>query len=72
MNGSQINYSSNFINDTLGGIEGRFSVSYRNSFDVELESNANYVFTVNISAIQPPSQTPPSSSKCFVHLHNVL
>ena len=58
MNGSQIIYSSNFINDTLGCSMGRFSVSYRNSFDVELEPNANYMFIVNFSAIQPPSQTP--------------
>ena len=68
MNGSQIIYSSNFINDTLGGSMDRFSVSYRNSFDKELEPNANYMFTVSFSAIQPPSQTPPPG-KCFVHLH---
>ena len=72
MNGSQIIYSSNFINDSMGDTMGRFSVSYHDSFDVELEPNANYVFTVNFSAIQPPLQTLPSSSKCFVHLHNVL
>ena len=59
MDGSQIIYSSNFINDTLGGIEGRFSVSYHDSFNVELEPNANYDFTVNFFAIQSPSQTPP-------------
>ena len=70
MNGRQIIYSSNFINDILGGVEGRFSVYYHDSFDVELEPNANYVFTVNFFAIQSPSQTPsPSKCKCFVHLH---
>ena len=68
MDGRQIIYSSNFINDTLGGIEGRFSVSYRNSFDVELEPNANYIFTVNFFAIQSPSQTQPPS-KCVLCIY---
>ena len=40
-------YTSNHIDDTMGDGMGRFSVSYNDSFDQELEPNANYAFVVN-------------------------
>ena len=40
-------YTSNHIDDTMGDGMGRFSVSYNDSFDQELEPNAIYAFVVN-------------------------
>ena len=40
-------YTSNYIDDMLGGIVGEFSVSYNASFEQDLQPNANYVFIVN-------------------------
>ena len=40
-------YTSNHIDDSLADNMGRFSVSYNDSFDQELEPNANYAFIVN-------------------------
>ena len=67
MNGSQIIYSSNCINDTVAGTMGRVNVRYNDIFDVELEPNANYNFTVNFSATQrlsPPPRSPSSKHSC--------
>ena len=44
---NEIIYTSNRIDDTIGDGMGRFSVSYNDSFDQELEPNANYAFVVN-------------------------
>ena len=63
MNGSQTNYVSNNIMDTLGDSMGRFNVSYNDSFDEELVPNATYVFTINSDNTQPP--LPPTDSKYF-------
>ena len=40
-------YTSIYINDSLGDSMGRFSVSYNDSFDQELEPNAVYAFIAN-------------------------
>ena len=40
-------YTSNHIDNSLADSMGRFSVSYNNSFDQELEPNAVYAFIVN-------------------------
>ena len=58
-------YTSHFIDDNLGRAIGRFSVTYNNSFDQELEPNAVYAFTVHTqSNIEiPKADTPPSSGK---------
>ena len=37
-------YTSNYIDDMLGGIMGEFSVSYNDSFEQDLQPNANYIF----------------------------
>ena len=59
-------YTSNHIDDTMGDGMSRFSVSYNDSFDQELEPNANYAFVVstqnNIIEI-PRTGTCPSCGK---------
>ena len=40
-------YTSNHIDDNLGGTMGRFSVSYNDSFIQDLQPNAIYLFTVS-------------------------
>ena len=40
-------YTSNRIDDNLGGTMGRFSVSYNDSFIQDLQPNAIYLFTVS-------------------------
>ena len=39
-------YTSNYIDDMLGGSMGEFSVSYNASFEQQLQPNANYIFIV--------------------------
>ena len=59
-------YTSNRIDDTMGDSMGRFSVSYNDSFDQELEPNANYAFVVNTQNIiieLPRTDTSPSCGK---------
>ena len=59
-------YTSNHIDDTMGDGMGRFSVSYNDSFDQELEPNANYAFVVNTqnNIIEiPRTATRPSCGK---------
>ena len=59
-------YTSNRIDDTMGDGMGRFSVSYNDSFDQELEPNANYAFVVNTqnNIIEiPRTGTCPSCGK---------
>ena len=59
-------YTSNHIDDTMGDGMGRFSVSYNDSFDQELEPNANYAFVVNTqnNIIEiPRTGTCPSCGK---------
>ena len=46
MNGSQENYISNFISDTLGNSMGIFMFSYSELFNETLEPNSIYVLTV--------------------------
>ena len=40
-------YTSNYIDDMLGGSMGEFSVSYNASFEQQLQPNANYIFIVS-------------------------
>ena len=58
-------YTSNRIDDNLGGTMGRFSVIYNNSFTHELEPNATYLFTVStqndVIEIARPNTTPSFS-----------
>ena len=59
-------YTSNHIDDTMGDGMGRLSVSYNDSFDQELEPNANYAFVVNTqnNIIEiPRTGTRPSCGK---------
>ena len=59
-------YISNYIDDSLADSMGRFNVSYNDSFDQELEPNANYTIAVNIqnNIIEiPRTGTSPSCSK---------
>ena len=59
-------YTSNHIDDTMGDGMGRLSVSYNDSFDQELEPNANYAFVVNTqnNIIEiPRTGTCPSCGK---------
>ena len=61
MNGSQTNYVSNNIMDTLGDSMGRFIVSYNDHFDEALVPNTTYVFTVNSdNPPSPPTDNPPA------------
>ena len=46
-NSNEIIYTSNHIDDNLGGTMGRFSVSYNDSFIQDLQPNAIYLFTVS-------------------------
>ena len=46
-NSNEIIYTSNRIDDNLGGTMGRFSVSYNDSFIQDLQPNAIYLFTVS-------------------------
>ena len=59
-------YTSNHIDDSLADSMGRFSVSYNDNFDQELEPNAVYAFIVDtqddISEI-PRTDTCPSCGK---------
>ena len=57
-------YRSNHIDDRLGGTVGRFNVTYNDTFDQELEPNANYDFVVNTqdnTIVIPRTNTNPSS-----------
>ena len=47
----------------MGDGMGRFSVSYNDSFDQELEPNANYAFVVNTQNKIPRTGTRPSCGK---------
>ena len=62
-------YTSNYIDDMLGGITGEFSVSYNDSFDQNLLPNANYIFVVNIqnniSEISRTNTRPSCSKYCL-------
>ena len=73
MNGSQTNYISNNIMDTSGDCMGRFNVSYNDSFDEELVSNATYVFVINSDNTEPPPIPPiPTPSKCLLCLYSYV
>ena len=60
----------------MGDGMGRFGVSYNDSFDQELEPNANYAFVVNTqkNIIEiPRTGTCPSCGKqlwCIFNVHN--
>ena len=59
-------YTSNRIDDSVGGAIGTFIVSYNDNFDQELEPNANYAFVVNTQDIIieiPRTDTSPSCGK---------
>ena len=59
-------YTSNYIDDMLGGIMGEFSVSYNDSFEQDLQPNANYIFVVNtqnnVSEISRTNTRPSCST----------
>ena len=59
-------YTSNYIDESLADSMGRFNVSYNDSFDQELEPNANYAFIVNTqnNVVEiPRTGTCPSCGK---------
>ena len=62
-------YTSNYIDDMLGGIMGEFSVSYNDTFEQDLYPNANYIFVVkihnNVSKITRVSARPSCSKYCL-------
>ena len=62
-------YTSNYIDDMLGGIMGEFSVSYNDRFDQNLLPNANYIFVVNtqnnVSEISRTNTRPSCSKYCL-------
>ena len=65
-NGDVRIYTSNRIDGGVGDSMRRFNVSYNESFDQELEPNANYDFVVNIqnNVIEiPRTDTSPSCGK---------
>ena len=61
-------YTSNYIDDMLGGIMGEFSVSFNDSFEQDLYPNANYIFIVkihnNVSKITRANARPSCSKYC--------
>ena len=61
-------YASNYIDDMLDGIMGEFSISYNDSFEQDLQPNANYIFVVNtqnnVSAISRTNARPSCSKYC--------
>ena len=59
-------YTSKRIDDLVGGTMGRFNVSYRDSFDVHLEPNANYVFNVSTQNITMTARNNVSASSKYV------
>ena len=63
-------YTSNYIDDMLGGIMGEFSFSYNDSFEQDLHPNANYIFVVNtqndVSEIISRTNLRPSCSEYCV------
>ena len=59
----------------MGDGMGRFSVSYNDSFDQELEPNANYAFVVNTqnNIIEiPRTDTYPSCGKQLAIVYSYL
>ena len=62
-------YTSNYIDDTIGGIMGEFSVGYNDSFEQDLYPNANYIFIVkihnNVSKITRANARPSCSKYCL-------
>ena len=66
---NEIVYTSNDIDDMLGGIMGEFSVSYNDSFEQDLYPNANYIFIVkihnNVSKITRANARPSCSKYCL-------
>ena len=62
-------YTSNYIDDILGGTMGEFSVSYNASFEQDLEPNANYIFVVNTQNNVIEISRPDTRSSCSKYLY---
>ena len=64
--GSQKNYTSNFINDTLGGDMGVFNFNYSQLFNETLERNSVCMLTVI------PTNMPSKLLIMYSYLHDLL